>query len=100
MLGARPTKVLRIGHLRLEDRRPIAPHTAAALIAAISDIGRFPTARHLVSYLGFDPRVRQSGSNSPATASGLKRSTSQFFGVIRVGRQRSVLPANQDDSAV
>ena len=36
--------------------------TAAALLAAIGDIGRFPTARQLVSYLGLDPRVSQSGS--------------------------------------
>jgi hypothetical protein len=36
--------------------------TAAALIAAIGDITRFPTARHLVAYLGLNPRVRQSGS--------------------------------------
>ena len=36
--------------------------TAAALLAAIGEIGRFPTARQLVSYLGLDPRVSQSGS--------------------------------------
>ena len=36
--------------------------TACALLAAIGDVRRFPTAQHLVSYLGFDPRVRQSGS--------------------------------------
>src|SRR4051794_23068234 len=36
--------------------------TAAALLAAIGEIGRFPSARQLVSYLGLDPRVRQSGS--------------------------------------
>jgi transposase len=36
--------------------------TAAALMAAIGDISRFPTAAQLVSYLGLDPRVRQSGS--------------------------------------
>jgi transposase len=36
--------------------------TAAALLAAIGDIGRFPTSRQLVSYLGLDPRVTQSGS--------------------------------------
>ena len=35
--------------------------TAAALMAAIGEIGRFPTSRQLVSYLGLDPRVRQSG---------------------------------------
>ncbi len=36
--------------------------TACALLAAIGDLTRFPTARHLVGYLGLDPRVRQSGS--------------------------------------
>lgn len=36
--------------------------TACALVGAIGDIRRFPTARHLVSYLGLDPKVRQSGS--------------------------------------
>ena len=36
--------------------------TACALLAAIGDVRRFPTARHLVSYLGLDPRARQPGS--------------------------------------
>jgi transposase len=36
--------------------------TAAALLAAVGEIGRFPTARQLVSYLGLDPRVSQSGA--------------------------------------
>jgi transposase len=35
--------------------------TACALMAAIGDVTRFPTARHLVSYLGLDPKVRRSG---------------------------------------
>jgi transposase len=36
--------------------------TAATLVAAIGDVRRFASARQLVSYLGLDPRVRQSGS--------------------------------------
>jgi transposase len=36
--------------------------SAAALVAAAGDIARFPTPRHLVSYLGLNPKVRQSGS--------------------------------------
>ncbi len=36
--------------------------TAAALITAVGEIGRLPTARHLASYLGLDPRVSQSGA--------------------------------------
>jgi transposase len=36
--------------------------TACALLGAIGEVRRFPTARHLVSYLGLDPKVRQSGS--------------------------------------
>ncbi len=35
--------------------------TAATLMAAIGDVGRFPTPRYLVGYLGLHPRVRQSG---------------------------------------
>jgi transposase len=36
--------------------------TACAMLAAIGDIRRFPTARQLVGYLGLDLKVRQSGS--------------------------------------
>jgi transposase len=39
--------------------------TAAAFMASVGDIGRFSSPRKLVSYLGLDPRVRQSG-NTPA----------------------------------
>jgi transposase len=35
--------------------------TALGLVALVGDVERFPTPRHLVSYLGLDPRVRQSG---------------------------------------
>lgn len=38
---------------------------AVTLLAAIGDIARFPTARHLVAYLGLDPKVRQSGEEAP-----------------------------------
>jgi transposase len=35
--------------------------TAATLIATIGRIERFASPRHLVGYLGLDPRSRQSG---------------------------------------
>jgi transposase len=35
--------------------------SAAAFVAAVGDIHRFSTPKQLVSYLGLDPRVRQSG---------------------------------------
>ena len=35
---------------------------AAGVMGAIGDVGRFPTSRHLVGYLGLDARVHQSGS--------------------------------------
>jgi transposase len=38
--------------------------TAATFMAAIGDIRRFSSPRRLVSYLGLDPRVRQSGSTA------------------------------------
>jgi transposase len=39
--------------------------TATTLVAVIGDVRRFPTARHLVGYLGLHPTIRQSG-NGPA----------------------------------
>jgi len=39
--------------------------TAVAFMAAVGDIARFATPRQLVSYLGLNPTVRQSG-NEPA----------------------------------
>ena len=39
--------------------------TAATFVASIGDVRRFSSPRKLVSYLGLDPRVRQSG-NEPA----------------------------------
>jgi transposase len=39
---------------------------AATFMAAVGDIRRFPDRRRLTSYLGLDPKVRQSG-NSPGT---------------------------------
>jgi transposase len=51
--------------LRLMTVPGVNVQTAAAFMASIGDIGRFPSARKLVSYLGLDPRVRQSG-NAPA----------------------------------
>jgi transposase len=41
--------------------------TAATMLAVIGAIARFPSARHLVGYLGLDARVRQSGSQAPRT---------------------------------
>jgi len=41
--------------------------SAATLVAVIGDVGRFPSARKLVGYLGLDPRVRQSGSTPART---------------------------------
>ena len=35
--------------------------SAATFVATVGDVRRFPTPRTLVSYVGLDPRVRQSG---------------------------------------
>jgi len=35
--------------------------SAATFVATVGDVGRFETSRKLVSYVGLDPRVRQSG---------------------------------------
>jgi transposase len=41
--------------------------TAAALVAVIGDVARFPRPNQLVGYLGLDPRVRQSGDRPART---------------------------------
>ena len=41
--------------------------TALGLVALIGDVSRFATPRHLVGYLGLDPRVRQSGERAHRT---------------------------------
>ncbi len=51
--------------LRLMTLPGVGAVTAIGLLAAIGDVRRFPTPRHLVGYLGLDPTVRQSG-NEPA----------------------------------
>jgi len=51
--------------LRLMTVPGVNVQTAAAFMASIGQIERFSAPRKLVSYLGLDPRVRQSG-NAPA----------------------------------
>jgi len=48
--------------LRLLSVPGVNVQTAATFMASVGDIRRFPSPRKLVSYLGLDPRVRQSGS--------------------------------------
>jgi transposase len=48
--------------LRLMSVPGVNVQTAATFMAAIGDIRRFSSPRKLVSYLGLDPGVRQSGS--------------------------------------
>jgi transposase len=50
--------------LRLMTVPGVNVQTAATFMASVGDIGRFSSPRKLVSYLGLDPRVRQSGSNA------------------------------------
>lgn len=38
--------------------------TAAAFLAEVGEVSRFPRARHLVAYLGLAPRVRASGPHA------------------------------------
>ncbi len=51
--------------LRLMTVPGVSVITSTTFVAAIGDIRRFHSARHLVGYLGLDPKVRQSG-NTPA----------------------------------
>jgi transposase len=50
--------------LRLMTVPGVNVQTAATFMAAVGDISRFSSPRKLVSYLGLDPRVRQSGNTA------------------------------------
>ena len=45
----------------------VGPVTALSLLAVVGEGSRFPSARHVVGYLGLDPRVRQSGERPART---------------------------------
>jgi transposase len=72
--------------------------SAAAFMAAVGDIRRFPTARHLVSYLGLNPRVHQSGSEKARHGGITKQGPSDARHVLveaawRAGRETGPLRA-------
>jgi transposase len=50
--------------LRLMTIPGVNVQTAATFMASVGDIRRFSSPRKLVSYLGLDPRVRQSGNTA------------------------------------
>lgn len=51
----------------------IGPFVAACLIGDIQDMVRFKKQKQLIAYLGFDPRVRQSGHSLNSTGKLSKR---------------------------
>lgn len=56
--------------------------SAVTLMAAIGEISRFPSAPHLVGYLGLDPTVRQSGDEAARHGRISKRGNSQARSVL------------------
>lgn len=57
----------------------VAMVTAVTFIAQVGEIGRFPSPKHLVGYLGLDPRVRQSGEK----AARMGRISKEGSGLVR-----------------
>jgi len=60
---------------RLQTIPGIGPFVAACLIGEIQDMARFSRPKHLVAYIGLDPRVRQSGKTLNSTGRLSKRGT-------------------------
>jgi transposase len=56
--------------------------TALALTSVIGDVSRFPSPRHLVGYLGLDPRVRQSGERQARTGHISRQGQSHARGLL------------------
>lgn len=60
----------------------VGPITALSLVAVVGDVSRFPSARHLVGYLGLDPRVRQSGERPARTGRISRQGNSHARGLL------------------
>jgi transposase len=52
------------GYRAVQGLYGIGPITAAILVAEIGDVSRFPTARHLCSWAGMTPKLRESDTSS------------------------------------
>jgi transposase len=63
---------------------------ALAIVAAIGEVGRFEQSQNLVSYLGLNPSVRQSGPGPRITAGSRSRAVGMRAACSsrRLGRQR------------
>ena len=55
---------------------------AMSIVAAVGDFARFPTPRQLVSYLGLDPRVSQSGDSAAKHGRITKAGRAQARGML------------------
>lgn len=55
---------------------------AMSIVAAVGDFSRFDTPQHLVSYLGLNPRVRQSGAGTPTHGPITKAGRAQARGMM------------------
>jgi transposase len=53
---------------RLASAPGVGPVTAAAFVAALDDVARFPSAHHVEAYLGLVPRERSAGERRRRSA--------------------------------
>lgn len=76
---------------RLQTIPGIGPYTAASIIGEIQTMERFRTAKALIAYAGFDPRVKQSGHTLNSTGRLTKRGSTylrrSLFIAASVARQ-------------
>ncbi len=68
----------------------VGPVVAAALLALVGDIGRFPEPGCLVAAVGLDPRVRQTGGH-PARTGRISRSGSAMVRGLLVEAARGAI---------
>jgi transposase len=65
--------------------------TATALVAAVGDVGRFPSARHFASWLGLTPREFSSGR--VRRLGGISKRGDRYLRTLLIHGARSVLAA-------
>lgn len=87
-IGSIERELAKFGNGSVQVRRlmsvpGVAMITAVTFIAQIGEIDRFASPKHLVGYLGLDPRVRQSG-NSPASTGRISKEGSSLVRHVMV----------------
>ena len=69
----------------LQTIKGVGPYIAASVLGEVQDIRNFPSAKALIAFAGFDPKIRQSGKALNSTGRLTKRGSTYLRRSIFIG---------------